>query len=150
MTIQDILDAMDEMIEKAWGVPLSGGRVVIDVEKLRDMIDDIRANMPVEVKHARAIVADRSDIIQNAKYEAEETVKKAEERARRLTSDDEITKQARAKAAEILSAAQLQSHQMKKAASDFAERVLNDTERVLSSSMNEVRTVRQELKSKKK
>ncbi|MDR2655883.1 MAG: ATPase [Oscillospiraceae bacterium] len=150
MTIEEILDSIEDMLEKSWGLPLSGGRGLIDVERLHDMVYDIRKNIPVEIKHAKAIVADRADIIQGAKHEAEEIIKKAEDRARRLVHDDEITKQAREKATEILSAAHLQSHQMKKAASDFAERILGDTERVLASSFNEVKTAKQELKSKKK
>lgn len=149
MNIDEILNMMDDMLEKAWNVPLSGGRSVIDVESMRDMIDDIRLNIPMEIKHAKAIVADRGDIIANAKEEAEVMIKKAEDRARILISEDEITRAARTKASEIVSEAQLQSRQIKKAASDFAERVLNSTEEVLSSSLNEVKEVRKEFKKKK-
>ena len=149
MNIDEILNMMDDMLEKAWNVPLSGGRSVVDVENMRDMIDDIRLNIPMEIKHAKAIVADRSDIISNAKDEAEMMIKKAEDRARILISEDEITRAARTKASEIISDAQMQSRQIKKAASDFAERVLSSTEEVLLSSLNEVKSVRQEFKKKK-
>lgn len=149
MNIDEILNMMDDMLEKSWNVPLSGGRSVIDVESLRDMIDDIRLNIPMEIKHAKAIVADRSDIISNAKEEAELIIKKAEDRARILISEDEITRASRTKASETVSEAQLQSRQIKKAASDFAERVLSETEEVLSKSLNEVKEVRKEFKKKK-
>ena len=46
MNIDDILDAMDEMLDRAWNLPLTGGRCVVDAEKVRDLIDDIRLNMP--------------------------------------------------------------------------------------------------------
>lgn len=79
MNIDDILDAMDEMLDRAWNLPLTGGRCVVDAEKVRDLIDDIRLNMPAEIKQAKQIVADRADIISVAKKEAEDIVRKAEE-----------------------------------------------------------------------
>jgi len=148
MNVDDILSMMDEMLEKAWSVPLSGGRCVVDVEKMRDMIDDIRLNMPMEIKHAKAIVADRKDIIEDAKKEADTMIKKAEERVRVLVSDDEITKAAREKASEILSEAQMQSRQLRKAAADFAGRTITSTEESLVNSLNEVKKVKQQLRLK--
>jgi len=148
MNVDDILSMMDEMLEKAWSVPLSGGRCVVDVEKMRDMIDDIRLNMPMEIKHAKAIVADRKDIIEDAKKEADTMIKKAEERVRILVSDDEITKAAREKASEILSEAQMQSRQLRKAAADFAGRTITSTEESLVNSLNEVKKVKQQLRLK--
>lgn len=102
MNIDDILDAMDEMLDRAWNLPLTGGRCVVDAEKVRDLIDDIRLNMPAEIKQAKQIVADRTDIISVAKKEAEDIVRKAEEHAKALVEQEEITKQAQARATEIL------------------------------------------------
>ena len=56
MTIETILDNIDEILEKSWGVPLSGGKCVVDAEKVRDLIDEVRlfesargvANRPVQ------------------------------------------------------------------------------------------------------
>jgi hypothetical protein len=44
MNIEEILDMLDDLIDKAWGLPLTGGRCVVDAEKVRDLIDDIRLN----------------------------------------------------------------------------------------------------------
>lgn len=97
MNIDDILDAMDEMLDRAWNLPLTGGRCVVDAEKVRDLIDDIRLNMPAEIKQAKQIVADRTDIISVAKKEAEDIVRKARmETAKALVEQEEITKQAQA------------------------------------------------------
>ena len=92
---------MDEMLDRAWNLPLTGGRCVVDAEKVRDLIDDIRLNMPAEIKQAKQIVADRSDIINVAKTEAETIVRKAEDRAKALVEQEEITKQAQTRAVEI-------------------------------------------------
>ena len=54
MTVEELLDQIDDMIDKAWSFPLSGGRCVVDANHLRDIIDDIRGNIPSEVRQARA------------------------------------------------------------------------------------------------
>ena len=80
-TIESILNDIDELLEDSWSLPLSGGRCVVDAEKVRDLIDSIRMNMPNEIKQARAVVADRNQILSLAKGEAEALIRKAEERA---------------------------------------------------------------------
>ena len=62
MNIEEILDVLDELLDKAWSLPLTGGRCVVDAERVRELIDDIRLNMPTEIKQAKAIVADRRDV----------------------------------------------------------------------------------------
>ena len=51
-TIESILNDIDELLEDSWSLPLSGGRCVVDAEKVRDLIDSIRMNMPAEIKQA--------------------------------------------------------------------------------------------------
>ena len=55
MNIEEILEAMDEMLERAWSLPLTGGRCVVDAVKVRDLIEEIRLNLPSEIKMARGI-----------------------------------------------------------------------------------------------
>ena len=50
-TIESILNDIDELLEDSWSLPLSGGRCVVDAEKVRDLIDSIRMNMPVSYTH---------------------------------------------------------------------------------------------------
>ena len=147
MNIDDILDAMDEMLDRAWNLPLTGGRCVVDAEKVRDLIDDIRLNMPAEIKQAKQIVADRADIISVAKKEAEDIVRKAEDHAKALVEQEEITKQAQARATEILSQAQIKSLEMRQASQEFAETMLKSTEETLSKALGDVRSTCQAVKS---
>ena len=104
MSIEELLEQFDEILDG--GVKLPGKRTVVDVEKLRALIDDIRLNIPGEIKQARGIVADRADIITNAKKEADAIIRNAEERAKALIAQEEITRLAQEKAGEIISAAQ--------------------------------------------
>ena len=124
MTIDEILDMMDDMLDRAWNLPLTGGRSVLDAEKLREMIDDIRLNLPGEIKQAKIIVADRAEIMSTAKKDAENIVRKAEERARALVAQEEVVKEAQAKATELVSSAQTKAREIRQAAQEFSDNVL--------------------------
>lgn len=147
MTVEDILDQIDEMLDHAWSLPLSGGKCVVDIEHLRNLIDDIRGYMPSEVRQAKAIVADRGDIVETAKREAESIIRNAEERARRMVAQEEIVKQAQQKANEILNQTQIKSREMRKGASDFSDDLLRRTEEAIAQRLAEVRQARQLLRN---
>lgn len=55
MNIDELLDVMDETLEEAVNLPFTGGKRMVDVEKVRDIIDDIRLNMPAEIRQARPL-----------------------------------------------------------------------------------------------
>lgn len=143
MNIDEILEVMDELLDRSWSLPLSGGRCVVDADKVRDLIDDIRLNLPAEIKQARAIVADRQEIISGAKKESEAIIRKAEDRARTLVAQEEVTKAAQAKASELLSQAQSKSREIRHAAQEFSDNCLLKTEEALVKSLTEVKATRQ-------
>ena len=147
MNVEELLEQIDTLIDKAWGVPLSGGKCMVEADKLRDIVDDIRASLPAEVRQAKAIVEDRSEIVANAKREAEGIIHKAEERAQAMIAQEEITRQAAARAEEMLTRAQQKSREMCRGASDFAEDVLHRTEETIMARLNEVRQARQLIRS---
>ena len=142
MNISEILDTIDDMLDKSWGVPLSGGRCVVDVDRLRDLVGDVRLNMPVEIKQAKMIVADRKQIIDDAKREAEAIVQKAEERAKVIVDHDELVKKAQLRASEINTQAQTQSRELKRVTNEFVDQSLQDVEALLSSKLQELKSAR--------
>ena len=147
MNIDEVLDIMDELLDKAWSLPLSGGRCVVDADKVRDLIDDIRINLPTEIKQAQAIVSDRNEILSVAKSEGENIIRKAEERAKALIAQEEIIKLSQNKASDILTQTQMQSREMRQAAQAFSDDILRTTEEAMTKSLNELRTTRQALRS---
>ena len=112
MNIEEILETIDDMLEHAWSLPLTGGRCVVDAMKVRDLIEEIRLNLPAEIKMAREIVSDRNEILNEAKREGEATVRKAEERAKALVDNDSIVRQANAKGMAMLSEASQKASDM--------------------------------------
>ncbi len=147
--IENLLLMMEEILDGAWSVPLSGGKSMVEADRLHELIEDIRLHLPVEISKAREIVNDRKVIMDDAKKEAEMIIRVAEERAKKLVDNDELVKQAQQKASEIMSTAQLQSRELKKAAGDYVDSVLKGCEEQLGKSLSEIRTKRQTLKSSK-
>ena len=150
MNIDELLDLMEETMEEASGLPFSGSKRMVDIDKMRDIIDEVRLNMPTEIRQAKAIVNDRADIIASAKREAEAIVKKAEDRARVLVGEEQIVRAAQQRAAEILSSAQSKSREMRTTVTDYCENMLRITEEQLARNAAEVKTVRANLRQNAK
>ena len=71
MSIEEILDDMEQLLEKAGSVPFAQHKAIIDGERLAELINDIRLNLPQEIKHAKMVAFDRDRIIKEAEAKAE-------------------------------------------------------------------------------
>jgi len=144
MKVEELLEQLDEALDG--GLHLPGKKSMIDVEEIRAIVDDIRMALPQEFAQAKGIVADRNDIIANAKRESESVIRAAEERAKQLVAQEEITKLANAKASEIIASAQLKSKEMRRAAQDFVDDIMRRADDGLTANLSEVRKTRAALK----
>ena len=127
MTLDELLEQFDEVLDS--GIKIPGKNTVVDIEKLRAVVDDIRLNIPAEIKQAKGIVADRADIITNAKREADAIIRSAEERAKAMTTQEEIVKLSQEKAAQ-----------------DFVDDIMRRADEGLTANLGEVRKTRAALK----
>ncbi len=148
MNIDDALEAMDEILDKSMQVPFSQKKGMVDVSALRDLIDDIRMNMPNEITQARNLVNDRKTILNDAKQEAERIIRKAEERAERLVSQQEITRQANETATQILTNAQTKYTELCKTTNDYVDSMLSRVEELLVNDLADVKKAKTALKRK--
>ncbi len=147
MVIDDILDMMDDLLDNASSVPFSVKKSIIDCDQMRDYINEIRLNLPQEIKQAKLIVRDRQSIINDANKEAETIVRRAEDRAKVIVSNDEITKAAKARAVEMINQAQAKSKEIKNAANKYIDDVLVQAEECLQANLTDIRKTRQAVKS---
>ncbi|MBQ5755016.1 MAG: ATPase [Oscillospiraceae bacterium] len=150
MSVDELLDMMEEIMEEGTGLPFTGGKRMVDVEKLQEIIDEIRITLPTEIHQSKAIVNDRADIIAGARKEAEGIVRKAEERARVLVSEESVVKAAQQRAGEIVSGAQGQAREMRTSVTDYCENMLRVTNEQLLRSAGEIKTLRENLRAKAK
>ena len=135
MNVNELLDTIEDLLEESTGMPLSGGKRIVDVEQIRDYLDDIRANLPVELRQAQSIVSDRAQLIESANAQAQAIVKKAEERARILVSE-----------AEIVSAAQTEARTVRQTVTDYCDNMLKTTEETMAENAAQVKNVRANLR----
>lgn len=146
MNIDDLLDIMDELIDKAWKVPLSS-KSMVDVERIKDVVQDIRLNMPAEIRQAKTIVADRNKIIADARREADTVIRVAEEKAAFMVTQEEVYKAAQQKANETVAQANKMSADLKRSTNEYIENMLKHTDEVLTQELTEIRKARQNMKN---
>jgi cell division septum initiation protein DivIVA len=118
-------------VHNAKAVPLTD-QVRIDREEIYDILDQMRATIPEEIKQARWIVKERQEMLAEAKREAERIVKEARERQERLISAEEVTKAAERAAEDIVGEAQAREREIRLGAEDYADEILNTLEINLS------------------
>lgn len=145
-TIDDILENMDELLDKATAVPFTNKKSLVDVEQMREYIDSIRFNLPTEIRRAKQMVADRSEIIKGANVNAEEIIKKAEARAKVMVSQEEIVKQATVAANEIVSQAKEMDLGIKKAMVEKLDGILAEAESSIAKSLSEIKSMHEAIK----
>ena len=133
-TIEDLIDEMYDVLDKGWKMPLSSGKVLVDSEEIRAILDDIRDVFPEEIGQAKTIVADN-------------IIHAAEERVKAMVSQEEVVRQAQQKANEILAQAQAQFKEMRKASNEYVDDLMRRTDEALSESLTELRKTRQNIKA---
>ena len=105
MTNTDILlEDLEDVLDDATSMPMTK-KSLVDVDKIKTIIEDIRLNTPQETKQAKAIVDSRNSILDEAKKEADEIIAQAQAQARELVARDQITQTAQAEAADIMAKA---------------------------------------------
>ena len=149
MKVEDLLLELRETVEDAKVLPLTGGKCLVDVDSLKELLDDIEDALPQEVRQAKAIVADRQKIISDAKVEAESIIRTAEDKKKSLVTQNEIVRQAQAEANEIITDAKLKSRDMRKAVNDYVDEMLRQADEMLTSQVNEIKKTRKTLKQVK-
>ncbi len=150
MNVSELLDTIEDALEESANVPLSGGKRLVDVEQIQDYLDEIRANLPAELRQAQQIVNDRAQIVDSANAQAQAIVKKAEERARILVSEAEIVKTAQQRAAEITAAAQSETRTLRQTVTDYCETMLRNTEETMLENASQVKNIRANLRQNAK
>lgn len=138
MDIMEIVDMMEEAIEKASTVPLTG-KVMVDKDELLDYIQEIRLVYPDELKEAKWVKEERQRILSEAESRAEAIQKNAEETQMQLIDEHEITKCAYEQANELVNSAQQKSIEIKTDTDQYVDDILNDAEHRLDLLLRKIR-----------
>ncbi len=145
--VQELIDMLYNMITDAWGLPLGAEKCVIERDKVLDLLDEIKSQLPTELEEAKRLIASRAEYVNNAKREAESMRKVAEQRARQLVDQEEIVRAAKQRANEIVAAAESKSAELRRVANEYADDALRRTEDAISEALGEVRQSRTRFRS---
>ena len=142
MNIEEILEDMDDTLDRASTIPFASHKVIVDADRLRELINDIRLNIPAEIKRAKLIDFDCDRIIGEAKAKAEQIVQDAEIRAKEMCSQEAIQVAARQRGVDMLARAQVASNEIRAGAADYVNHLLSDAEETLTASLRDVHKAR--------
>jgi vacuolar-type H+-ATPase subunit H len=145
--IEDIITALYDLIQDARGLPLGADKCIVERHKVLDMLDEISAQLPAELKQSRTIVDSRNELIGQAKREAEAIVRKAQEDADRMVSQQAIYEEAKRKCAEMVAQTKEQITNLRKISNDYMDDALRRTEDAISQSLSDVRETRAKFNS---
>lgn len=146
-TLEELIDTLYENVQDAWSLPMSGGKCVVEQEKILDILDEIRANLPSDLKMARDIVDKRNEVIAAGKREAEALRTQAEVKAKQMVEDNQLVNDAKHKAAEVIGNAQIQAREVRRAANEYCEETLKRTEENVTLALEEIKKVRQRFRA---
>ena len=127
MDVLVLIDKLDDLVHNAKAVPLTD-QVRIDREEIYDILDQMRATIPEEIKQARWIVKERQEMLAEAKRECDRLIGEAREQAVREASQTEIVKIAERQAQEIVDDARRQARETRLEMEDWADGILSTLE----------------------
>ena len=144
---EDIIGALYDMVQDARSMPLSADKCILERDKVLDMLDEIIAQLPSELKQARTIVESRNELVSQARREADNVIKEAQVKVDQLVTKEAIYVEAKKRSEELVSQTQNRINQLRKAANEYMDESLRQTEEVISNALNEVRDTRMKFRA---
>ena len=141
--IEQIISALYDMVQDARGLPLGADKCIVERDKVLDMLDEIIAQLPVELKQARTIVESRNELIGQARREAETVIRQAQEKAAELVAEEAIYKEAKRQCQEMVAQTQSRMADLRKASNDYMDDALRRTEEANAMSLEDVKNTRE-------
>ena len=145
--IEDIISALYDMVQDARALPLGADKCILERDKVLDMLDEIIAQLPVELKQARTIVDSRNELIGQARREAETLIRQAQDQAAQLVTEEAIYQEAKRQCQEMVLQTQTRMAELRKASNDYMDDALRRTEEAIAMSLEDVRETRTKFKA---
>ena len=140
--IEEIISALYDMVQDARAMPLAADKCILERDKVLDMLDEVIAQLPVELKQARTIVDSRNELIGQARREAESIIRKAQEEAAAKVSEEAIYLEAKRQCQEMVLQTQARMAAVRKASNDYMDDALRRTEEAIALSLDDVKETR--------
>lgn len=128
-------------------MPLAADKCILERDRVLDMLDEIIAQLPGELKQSRAIVESRNELVSQARREAETILNEAREKAKQMVTKEAIYAEAKKRSEELAAQTQNRINQLRKAGNEYMDESLRQTEEVISKALAEVRDTRMKFRA---
>ena len=145
--IEDIISALYDMVQDARALPLGADKCILERDKVLDMLDEIIAQLPVELKQSRTIVESRNELIGQARREAEGLIRQAQDQAKQMISEQAIYQEAKRQCQEMVLQTQAKMAELRKASNEYMDDALRRTEEAIAMSLEDIRDTRTKFKA---
>lgn len=144
---EDIIGALYDMVQDARSMPLAADKCILERDKVLDMLDEIIAQLPGELKQSRTIVESRNELIGQARREAENILREAQEKAKQMVTKEAIYQEAKKRSEELVGQTQNRINQLRKAGNEYMDESLRQTEEAIAQALSEVRETRMKFRT---
>ncbi len=145
--IEDIIGALYDMVQDARSMPLAADKCILERDRVLDMLDEIIAQLPGELKQSRTIVESRNELISQARREAESIIRQAQDQARQLTTKESVYAEAKRRSEELVGQTQTKIAQLRKAGNEYMDDALRQTEETIAKALEDVRDTRMKFRT---
>lgn len=158
------LEDLENLLEESWNLPIANNKYIINGEKLKNIISDIKLNIPMEMRKAREVLDNKDKLVSKTKEEsdammdkakknaemmlvkarksAEGIIEKAKIQAETMVDEQEIMSIAKERAADIVERAKSDAIKMRNVTLSYVDGVLNESQRSLEKALDSVRQAR--------
>jgi len=148
MDILQLIDRLEELFNESKSIPLTRN-VMVDEDRMLDIIDQMRIAIPEEVKKAQQLLGQRDRVLAQAQEEANRTLELARQKADSMVTKDMVAQEAARRAEQIVAQARVDAENIRADADDYALNSLiqlqDELERISSQVSNGVRVLKDEL-----
>lgn len=138
MDILHLIDRLEELLNQSRPFPFTHN-VIVDEDRVLDIIDQMRIAIPDEVKKAQQVLAQRDRVLAQAQEEANRTVSIAREKSDQVVERDSVVQAAHARAEQIIAQAKFEKENTQKEADQYALDTLRRIEIELDNSLTQIR-----------
>jgi F0F1-type ATP synthase membrane subunit b/b' len=147
MDILHLVDRLEELFNESRPFPFTHS-VIVNEDRILDIIDQMRVSIPEEIKKAQQLLAQRDRILAQAQEEATRTLALAREKSEQMLERDSIVDAARARADQIVDEIRMENEKTRLEADEYVLHTLTGLEeeldRILTQVRNGVRTLQSE------
>ncbi len=147
MDILQLIDRLEELFNESKSIPLTRN-VMVDEDRMLDIIDQMRIAIPEEVKKAQQLLGQRDRVLAQAQEEANRTLDLARQKADQLASKEMVVQESQRRGEQILAQARADAETTRSDADDYVMRSLTqlqaELERISNQVANGIRVVQDE------